>query len=131
MSRRYDQLTTIFTPEGLLNIYIGRLLQVEYAINNINNAGLCVGVTTTGGVILASEKESTSKLLERGKVSEKLYKVDSNIAVGVGGLAADANLLIDYARYSHFKLLESTLKIIITSINQTLQSRTLFVMFLT
>jgi len=49
-------------------------------------------------VILACEKESTSKLLERGKYSEKIYKVDSNIAVGVGGLAADANLLIDYAR---------------------------------
>jgi 20S proteasome subunit alpha 3 len=36
--------------------------------------------------------------LERGKYSEKIYKIDSNIAVGVGGLAADANLLIDYAR---------------------------------
>jgi 20S proteasome subunit alpha 3 len=50
------------------------------------------------GVILACEKESTSKLLERGKYSEKIYKVDNNIAVGVGGLASDANLLIDYAR---------------------------------
>jgi 20S proteasome subunit alpha 3 len=49
-------------------------------------------------VILACEKESSSKLLEKGKYSEKIYKVDSNIAVGVGGLAADANLLIDYAR---------------------------------
>lgn len=77
---------------------IGRLLQVEYAINNINNAGLCVGLTTKEGVILAAEKESTSKLLERGRFSEKIYKIDTNIAVGVGGLAADANLLIDYAR---------------------------------
>jgi 20S proteasome subunit alpha 3 len=49
-------------------------------------------------VILACEKESTSKLLEKGKYSEKIYKIDSNIAVGVGGLAADANLLIEYAR---------------------------------
>lgn len=47
---------------------------------------------------MACEKESTSKLLEKGKYSEKIYKVDSNIAVGAGGLAADANLLIDYAR---------------------------------
>jgi 20S proteasome subunit alpha 3 len=37
--------------------------------------------------------------LEKGKYpSEKLYKIDTNISVGVGGLAADANLLIDYAR---------------------------------
>lgn len=47
---------------------------------------------------MACEKESTSKLLEKGKFSEKIYKIDSNIAVGVGGLAADANLLVDYAR---------------------------------
>ena len=50
------------------------------------------------GVILACEKESTSKLLEKSKSSEKIYKIDSNIAAGVGGLAADANLLIEYAR---------------------------------
>jgi 20S proteasome subunit alpha 3 len=49
-------------------------------------------------VILACEKESTSKLLEKGKYSEKIYKIDTNVAVGVGGLAADANLLIEYAR---------------------------------
>jgi len=53
------------------------------------------------GVILASEKESTSKLLEKGKFSEKLYKVDNNVTVGIGGLAADANLLIDEARYCY------------------------------
>jgi 20S proteasome subunit alpha 3 len=41
-SRRYDSMTTIFTPEG-------RLLQVEYAINNINNAGLCLGIVTDQG----------------------------------------------------------------------------------
>lgn len=55
-------------------------------------------MTTVDGVILAAEKESTSKLLERGKYSEKIYKIDTNTAVGVGGLAADANLLIDYSR---------------------------------
>jgi 20S proteasome subunit alpha 3 len=64
-----------------------------------------LGLVTNGGkknlklgVILACEKESTSKLLEKGKYSEKIYKIDSNISVGVGGLAADANLLIEYAR---------------------------------
>lgn len=91
MSRKYDSLTTIFTPEG-------RLLQVEYAINNINNAGLAIGLITTEGVILACEKDSVSKLLEKSKTSDKIYVVDKNLAVAVGGLAADANLLIDWAR---------------------------------
>ena len=91
MSRKYDSLTSIFNPEG-------RLLQVENAIKNIGNAGLCIGLVTKEGVILSCEKESTSKLLERGKNSVKIYKIDRNMAVGVGGIAADANLLIDYSR---------------------------------
>lgn len=88
---KYDSYTTVFTPEG-------RLLQVEYAINNINNAGLCLGLVTSQGVILACEKETAFKLLEKTKSSEKIYKIDNNIAVAVGGLASDANLLIDWAR---------------------------------
>ena len=91
MSRKYDSLTSIFTPEG-------RLLQVENAIKNIGNAGLCIGIVTSEGIILTCEKESVSKLYERGRHSEKIYTIDRNIAVGVGGLAADANLLIDYSR---------------------------------
>lgn len=91
MSSKYDSLTTIFTPEG-------RLLQVEYAINNIKNAGLSLGITTKHGIILACERESTSKLLENRKSSDKIYKIDNNLAVAVGGLAADANLLMDWAR---------------------------------
>jgi 20S proteasome subunit alpha 3 len=92
MSRKYDSYTTLFTPEG-------RLLQVEYAISNIEKAGLCLGVTTKGGVVLATEKETTSKLLETNKSSDKIYKIDKNIAVGVAGLSGDANLLIDWARH--------------------------------
>lgn len=91
MSRKYDSLTSIFTPEG-------RLLQVENAIKNIGNAGLCIGIVTKEGVVLTCEKESISKLYEKGRHSEKIYTIDRNIAVGVGGIAADANLLIDYSR---------------------------------
>ena len=91
MSRKYDSLTSIFTPEG-------RLLQVENAIKNVGNAGLCIGLVTKEGIILTCEKESISKLYQKGKHSEKIYKIEQNIVVGVGGLASDANLLIDYAR---------------------------------
>ena len=42
MSRRYDQSTTTFSPEG-------RLHQVEYAMEAINNAGTCVGIVSPDG----------------------------------------------------------------------------------
>ena len=46
MSRRYDGRTTTFSPQG-------RLFQVEYAIEAINNAGSAVGILTKDGIVLA------------------------------------------------------------------------------
>lgn len=43
---------------------IGRLHQVEYAMEAITQAGTCVGVLTPEGVILGAQKRVVSKLLE-------------------------------------------------------------------
>mmetsp|Transcript_1283 Transcript_1283/g.4753 ORF Transcript_1283/g.4753 Transcript_1283/m.4753 type:complete len:253 (+) Transcript_1283:90-848(+) len=91
MSRRYDSRTTIFSPEG-------RLFQVEYAMEAISHAGSCVGINTTGGVVVAAEKKILSKLLEKVKVPEKLHQIDEHVAVAVAGLTSDANILINYVR---------------------------------
>lgn len=91
MARRYDSSTTTFSPEG-------RLHQVEYAIEAINNAGTCVGILAKNGVIMASEKRVTSGLLAPSKTSEKTYKLSQHAACNVAGLTADANILIDQAR---------------------------------
>ena len=91
MSRRYDQSTTTFSPEG-------RLHQVEYAIEAINNAGTCVGLKSTDGVVLAAERRVVSKLLAPSKTSEKTYTIDDHAACLVAGLNADANILIEEAR---------------------------------
>ena len=66
MSRRYDNRTTIFSPEG-------RLYQVEYAMEAISHAGTAIGVLATDGIVLAAEKKVTSKLLEQDSSAEKLY----------------------------------------------------------
>ncbi|KAJ7527075.1 hypothetical protein O6H91_16G035400 [Diphasiastrum complanatum] len=91
MSRRYDSRTTIFSPEG-------RLYQVEYAMEAISNAGAAVGVLAKDGVVLAAEKRVTSKLLAASKSTEKMYKIDDNVACAVAGIMADANILINTAR---------------------------------
>ena len=88
-------------------------------------------MVTKNGIILSCEKESTSKLYEREKFSEKIYKIDRNIAVGVGGIAADANLLIDYARdycqnyfykYKNYTPIEN----VVRYISDTMQIKTQF-----
>ena len=61
MARRYDSSTTTFSPEG-------RLHQVEYAIEAINNAGTCVGILAKDGIVMASEKVLSSGLLAPSKV---------------------------------------------------------------
>mmetsp|Transcript_11215 Transcript_11215/g.14760 ORF Transcript_11215/g.14760 Transcript_11215/m.14760 type:complete len:257 (+) Transcript_11215:132-902(+) len=91
MARRYDSSTTTFSPEG-------RLHQVEYAIEAINNAGTCVGILASDGIVMASEKRISSGLLAPNKTSEKTYPLASHVAANVAGLTADANLLMEQAR---------------------------------
>eukprot|EP00606_Chrysophyceae_sp_TOSAG23-5_P000100 GSChrysophyteH2.ASY1.ANO1.369.1 assembled CDS len=91
MSRRYDQSTTTFSPDG-------RLHQVEYAIEAINNAGTCVGLQSENGIVLAAEKRVVSKLLAKSKTSEKTYTIDNHAVCLVAGLTADANILMQNAR---------------------------------
>src|SRR5271169_3254274 len=103
MSRRYDNRTTIFSPEG-------RLYQVEYAMEAISHAGTAIGVLATDGIVLAAEKKVTSKLLEQDSSAEKLYVLNeysrlfqftANLSAticAVAGMTADANILINTAR---------------------------------
>ena len=58
--RRYDSQTTTFSPQG-------RLYQVEYAIAAIQNAASAVGVLTSEGIVVATEKKASSKLLSPSK----------------------------------------------------------------
>jgi 20S proteasome subunit alpha 3 len=71
---------------------------VEYAIAAIQNAASAVGIQTSQGIVIASEKRVTSKLLAPPKSSEKMYKLDEHIFAAVAGLTSDANILLQYAR---------------------------------
>ena len=94
-AHRYDTRTTIFSPEGnfifpsfvflcwdcpskILCTHnpIGRLYQVEYALEAIGHAGTCLGVLSKDGVVLAAEKKTTSKLLDTSSSAEKIFKLD-------------------------------------------------------
>ena len=79
MSRRYDNRTTIFSPEG-------RLYQVEYAMEAISHAGTAIGVLATDGIVLAAEKKVTSKLLDQDSSTEKIYVLNE-----FGPLFCDGN----------------------------------------
>lgn len=91
MSRRYDSKTTTFSPEG-------RLFQVEYAMEAINNAGSLVAATFADGVVIAGEKKTLSKLLEPQVTKEKIFRLDDHVICGVAGVTADAGVLVELLR---------------------------------
>jgi 20S proteasome subunit alpha 3 len=77
-------------------VHCMRTVQVEYAIEAINNAGTCVGILAgDAGIVLAAERKTVSKLLAPSKTSEKTYKLDDATSCVVAGLTADANILIN------------------------------------
>ena len=88
----------------LYYLCIGRLHQVEYAIEAINNAGTCIGLQSSNGIVLAAEKKVVSKLLAKSKTSEKTYTIDDHVICLVAGLTADANILIQQSRLNSQRL---------------------------
>ena len=91
MSRKYDTRTNMFDQEG-------KITQLQYAVDAINQAGPALGLLCDTGMILATEREISSTLLEQSRHSEKVYCLDSHIYCIVSGMTADANYLIEYAR---------------------------------
>jgi len=75
-------------------------MQVEYAMEAINNAGTTVGLTCKDGVIIAGEKKISSKLLDMGKQSEKLFQINNQMFCGVAGITSDAMILVNKLRLS-------------------------------
>lgn len=55
---------------------LGRLYQVEYAMEAISHAGTCLGILANDGILLAAERRNTNKLLDEVFFSEKIYKLN-------------------------------------------------------
>lgn len=97
MSSRYDSRTTTYSPEG-------RLFQVEYAVEAIQQAGTVIGILTKDGIVFAAEKRTDHALFDsegeqlRNVGGEKAFKIAEHIGCCVAGNAPDANALIDLAR---------------------------------
>lgn len=70
----------------------GRLLQAEYAIKGVKEAGTIIGLVCTNGVILLGINPTKASSLE------KIYQINKNSFVAVSGIFSDALRLIKFAR---------------------------------
>ena len=86
----YDQGVNTFSP-------LGRLFQVEYAIESIKLGSTAIGIQTSEGVVLLAEKRTDSKLMIASSM-KKCVQLDQHMGCAMSGLVADARTLVEHAR---------------------------------
>lgn len=90
MADRYSFSLTTFSPSG-------KLVQIEYALNAVNQGVTALGIKATNGVVLATEKKSSSPLIEQSSLS-KVSLITPDIGMVYSGMGPDYRVLVDKAR---------------------------------
>ncbi|KAF1951091.1 putative proteasome component Pre8 [Byssothecium circinans] len=90
MADRYSFSLTTFSPSG-------KLVQIEYALNAVNQGVTALGIKATNGIVLATEKKSSSPLIDSSS-SSKVSLITPNIGMVYSGMGPDYRVLVDKAR---------------------------------
>ncbi|GAB7355689.1 hypothetical protein MBLNU459_g6392t1 [Dothideomycetes sp. NU459] len=90
MADRYSFSLTTFSPTG-------KLVQIEYALNAVNQGVTSLGIKATNGIVLATEKKSSSPLIDASSAS-KVELITPNIGMVYSGMGPDYRILVDKAR---------------------------------
>ncbi|KAJ9664878.1 Proteasome subunit alpha type-2 [Coniosporium apollinis] len=90
MADRYSFSLTTFSPSG-------KLVQIEYALNAVNQGVTSLGIKATNGVVLATEKKSSTPLIDAAS-SSKISLVTPDIGMVYSGMGPDYRILVDKAR---------------------------------
>ncbi|KAL1297543.1 hypothetical protein AAFC00_006115 [Neodothiora populina] len=90
MADRYSFSLTTFSPSG-------KLVQIEYALNAVNQGVTSLGIKASNGIVLATEKKSSSPLIDAAS-SSKVSLITPNIGMVYSGMGPDYRILVDKAR---------------------------------
>ncbi|KAL7269590.1 Proteasome subunit alpha type-2 [Rhizina undulata] len=90
MADRYSFSLTTFSPSG-------KLVQIEYALNAVNQGVTSLGIKATNGIVLATEKKSSTPLTNPDSL-EKICHITPNIGMVYSGMGPDFRVLVDKAR---------------------------------
>ncbi|CAM9099379.1 unnamed protein product, partial [Ectocarpus fasciculatus] len=85
---QYDTDVTVFSPQG-------RLHQVEYAMEAVNQGTVVLGARSATHVVLAALKRLPNELASH---QQKLHKIDDNLGVGTSGMTADGRSIVKHMR---------------------------------
>lgn len=88
---RYSFSLTTFSPSG-------KLMQIEYALNCVQKQGkTSLGIRARDGVVLATEKKTSSSLIKEESF-EKVAKVCDSVGIVYAGMGGDFRVLLKKAR---------------------------------
>ncbi|CAI7789397.1 unnamed protein product [Closterium sp. NIES-54] len=101
---QYDTDVTTWSP-------VGRLHQVEYAMEAVKQGSAAVGLRSTTHAVLATLKRAASPL---ASYQRKIFRVDDHMGIAIAGLNADGRVLCRFMRsecLSHKFVFESPLPV--------------------
>lgn len=88
----YSFSLTTFSPSG-------KLVQIEHALAAVNSGTTSLGIKATNGIVIATEKKSSSILIDDSML-EKVAVVCPNIGLVYSGMGPDFRVLVAKARKS-------------------------------
>ena len=103
MTDRFDKKTNVFNQNGRIN-------QIEFAIQAINNSSPVIAIKYSAGIAFLTYRIEESKLSIQPEHGEKIHKIDDHVFVIQSGVTADGNTLVQEMRkigQEHFYIFES------------------------
>lgn len=76
---------------------IFQLVQIEYALNVVNQGVTSLGIKATNGIVIATEKKAASPLIDDSSL-QKVVKICPNIGMVYSGMGPDFRVLVTKAR---------------------------------
>ena len=87
---QYSFSLTTFSPSG-------KLVQIEHALNAVNQGATSLGIKARDGVVIATEKKLPSVLVDKDSV-KKIVQLTPEIGVIYSGMGPDSRILVRKAR---------------------------------
>lgn len=116
----YDSSCLTWNPQG-------RLYQVEYAMEAVNQGTCLIGLKSKNHVVLCGLKSTVNDTL--GYFQDKLYSISPNVGMGISGLTPDGRLVHKYLKseclnYSYVYDSVHPVERLITKFSQKSQKKT-------
>lgn len=105
------------------------MVQIEYALNAVKQGVTTIGIKSTNGVVLATERKVNSNLLKQD-TNTKVELITPDIGMSYSGMGPDFRILVDKARklaHTNYKRIYNEyppVKILVQEIAKVMQEST-------